>query len=65
MWKCDDTLLALDFARDLCRNVAMLAPDRGKSVASSDTIGAVLHLARADRRHAADDGAVGSQIPGS
>ena len=51
-WKRDDTLLTLDLARDLCRYVARLTPDRGKSVASNRTIGAVLHLARADRRHA-------------
>ena len=51
-WKRDDTLLALDLARDLCRYIARLTPDRGKSVASNRTIGAVLHLARADRRHA-------------
>ena len=53
-WKRDDTLLTLDLARDLCRYIARLTPDRGKSVASNRTIGAVLHLARADRRHAVD-----------
>ena len=51
-WKRDDTLLTLELARDLCRYVARLTPDRGKSVASNRTVGAVLHLARADRRHA-------------
>ena len=32
----------------------MLAPERGKSVASGNTIGTVLRLARADRRLAAE-----------
>ena len=54
VWKYDSTLLALDFARRVCRNVAMLAPERGKSVASGNTIGTVLRLARADRRLAAE-----------
>lgn len=53
VWDRDDTLLALDLARDLCRQVAKLAPDHGKSIASSRASSAVLHLARADRRHAA------------
>ena len=38
----------------VCRNVAMLAAERGKSVASGNTIGTVLSLARADRRLAAE-----------
>jgi putative DNA primase/helicase len=56
VWKYDSTLLALDYARGVCRKVAMLAPERGKSVASGNTIGTVLRLARADRRLAAETG---------
>jgi putative DNA primase/helicase len=52
LWERDDTLLALDLARGLCRSIAPLTPDKGKSVASSRAIGAVASLARSDRRHA-------------
>jgi phage/plasmid-associated DNA primase len=30
-WKRDDTLLALDLARDLCRYIARLTPDRARA----------------------------------
>jgi putative DNA primase/helicase len=55
-WEPDDTLHALDMARDLCRDMALYVPEHSKSVASKRTVEAVLSLARADRRHASTIG---------
>jgi putative DNA primase/helicase len=53
-WRIDDTIVAFDRSRALCREVA--ASYKGKraaNVASAKTVAAVATLARADRRHAA------------
>jgi len=54
-WQCDDTLQAFDFARKICREAAA-ACNKTKTaamLASAKTVGAVLTLAKADRRLAA------------
>lgn len=55
VWRPDETLRALDLAREVCREAAAAYGDpRGASaVASAKTVSAVERLARADRRHAA------------
>jgi putative DNA primase/helicase len=56
-WRIDETGLALDRARALCRQVAQEAKARiAPGIASARTAGNVLTLARADRRLAADSG---------
>lgn len=53
-WRHDDTLRVRDMARRLCRSYACnAAPNVQKMVTSRKTIDAVLHLAQADRVHAA------------
>jgi putative DNA primase/helicase len=53
-WRIDDTIVAFDRARALCREVAANYKDkRAATVASAKTVAAVATLARADRRHAA------------
>lgn len=54
-WKFDDTLLALDWARKICRDVATRAdkPKIAAAIASAKTVAAIERLARADRRLAA------------
>lgn len=50
-WQRDDTLLALDYARSICRAASVACS--AKSIASAKTIAAVERLAKADRRLAA------------
>jgi D5 N terminal like len=50
-WQFDDTLLAFDRARRICRHVVAEANDKiAKAIASAKTVAAVVTLARADRR---------------
>ena len=55
VWRSDETLLVLDLARRLCREVAASCTDvrTARSIASKKTVSAVIGLARADRRIAA------------
>lgn len=54
-WALDDTLLAFDRSRAICREAAMACnqPKIASNVARAATVAAVERLARADRRHAA------------
>ena len=55
-WQKDETLLAFDLARPICREAAKRLdnkPRQAKTVTSAKTIAAVATLARADRRLAA------------
>jgi putative DNA primase/helicase len=52
-WKQDDTLRALDLARQLCRTAAARANDDAEKLANRTTSSNVAFLARADRRLAA------------
>ncbi|HEY7243370.1 MAG TPA: phage/plasmid primase, P4 family [Xanthobacteraceae bacterium] len=54
-WVADDTLMAFDYARHICREAAALCdkPTIAGLVASAKTVAAVERLAKADRRHAA------------
>jgi putative DNA primase/helicase len=53
-WRTDDTIVAFDRARALCREVAAnYKGKRAATVASAKTVAAVASLVRADRRHAA------------
>jgi len=54
-WHLDDTLLAFNRARKICREAAAGCdrPDAAKALASARTVNAVVSLARADRRLAA------------
>jgi putative DNA primase/helicase len=51
-WRFDDTLLAFDLARKICRDAATRTnkPKIAAAVASAKTVAAVERLARADRR---------------
>lgn len=55
-WQDEQTYLAFDLARRVCREFASSAndhkPGTGKSIAAAKTVAAVVNLARADRRHA-------------
>jgi len=57
LWRDEQTLLAWDMAREICREAATALDTIGgsgaKGVAASKTVAAVVNLARADRRHAA------------
>ena len=53
-WRVDDTIIAFDRSRALCREVAAnYKGKRAATVASAKTVAAVASLVRADRRHAA------------
>ena len=54
-WKPDDTLVAFDHARAICRSVAADAEKDNikRTLASAKTVAAVERLAKADRRVAA------------
>ncbi|HUA77223.1 MAG TPA: hypothetical protein VMA86_06095, partial [Acetobacteraceae bacterium] len=57
-WEAENTLLATDLAREICREESMRAegdrlPKVAAEVASRKTVAAVEGLARADREHAA------------
>ena len=52
-WKQDNTLHALDLARQLCRSAAAHANDDAERLANRATSANVLSLARADRKLAA------------
>jgi putative DNA primase/helicase len=54
-WAFDETLYAFDSARKICREAATLAEsyNSAKSLTSAKTVAAVVQLARADRRIAA------------
>ena len=54
-WRPDDTILAFDLARAICREASIRCHDDrlGPSIASAKTVSAVERLAKADRRHAA------------
>src|SRR5262249_518962 len=52
-WKQDNTLHALDLARQLCRKAAAHANDDAERLANRTTSSNVAFLARADRRLAA------------
>ena len=59
-WKVDDTILAFDRVRALCREVAATyKAKRAAGIASAKTVAAVATLARADRRIAATARAMG------
>jgi putative DNA primase/helicase len=55
VWRCDDTWLAFDLARAVCRQVATDCnnPKVAVAIASAKTVAAVERLAKADRRQAA------------
>ncbi len=56
-WATDESMLAFDLARTICREAAARCdnkPSIAKGVASAKTVAAVVTLARADRRLAAD-----------
>src|SRR5262249_47701540 len=55
-WKQDNTLRALDLARQLCRKAAAHANEDGEKLANRTTSSNVAFLARADRRLAATTG---------
>ncbi len=57
-WAIDDTLMAFDHARAICRAAAAECDDGriASSVASAKTVAAIERLAKADRRHAATAG---------
>ena len=53
-WRADDTIVAFDRARTLCREIAAtFKGKRAATIASARTVAAVASLVRADRRHAA------------
>ena len=55
-WCFDETVFAFDLARQICREAAARCNEREavrRSIASAKTVGAVVQLARADRRLAA------------
>ena len=55
-WQSDDTLMAFDYARYVCRRAATECcshPRIAAAIASATTVAAVERLAKADRRHAA------------
>ncbi|WP_374453612.1 phage/plasmid primase, P4 family [Phenylobacterium sp.] len=52
-WAPDRTLLATDYARDLCRRAAASTDDRSAALGRASTVSAVERLARADRKLAA------------
>ena len=49
VWIEDELLYVFSLSRDLCREIAAPLKDKGKSLASSRTIAAVVNLARCDR----------------
>ena len=55
VWRCDETLVAFDLARAVCREVSAECNDPriAQGIASAKTVAAVERLARADRRLAA------------
>jgi putative DNA primase/helicase len=55
VWRFDDTLLAFDLSRAMCRQASAECNEHRVSaaIASARTVAAVERLARADRRHAA------------
>lgn len=55
VWISDNTMLAFNMARTVCREASAECndPDASTAVASARTVNAVERLARADRRHAA------------
>ena len=57
-WHSDETLIAVDFARNVCRLAAGDCDDQRmkRSIASAKAVNAVERLARADRRLAAEIG---------
>ncbi len=57
-WQFDDTLLAFDLARKICRRAASECdkPSMANAIASAKTVAAVERLAKADRRLAATTG---------
>ena len=55
-WEADDTLVAFEASRKLCREAATRALAGAQRVASAKTVAAVVTLARADRQIAAVTG---------
>ena len=55
VWRFDDTLLAFDLARAVCRQAAAACNDEdiARAIASARTVAAIERLAKADRCHAA------------
>jgi putative DNA primase/helicase len=55
-WRADDTLRAMDYSRRICRSVSHQCKKKNtaKAIAGAKTVAAVLSLARADRRIAAN-----------
>jgi putative DNA primase/helicase len=55
VWRSDDTMLAFDYARTICREASAQCTDDAvaANVAAARTVAGVERLAKADRRHAA------------
>ena len=55
-WQREDTLMAFDLARAVCRSASARLPPKATkiaaAIASAKTVAAVERLAKADRRHA-------------
>jgi putative DNA primase/helicase len=52
-WQADDTLHVFDYARTICREVALNCDKAAGSIANAKTVAAIERLARSDRRLAA------------